>query len=172
MLRAVKREDLERLLEFNNDLEVELSGGGGPPYPQALPRLQAEFDSDWAKGGRDGPRFAVEVDGKFIGQCALFEFEPVSRSCKLGITIGDKSYWDKGFGRDAVRVLLDYAFRVLNQRRVWLSVNGNNERGIQAYRGCGFVEEGRLRKHIWSNGHYVDLVHMGILVDEWKGKNQ
>ena len=45
-LRSVTREDLPRLWAFNNDLEVELAGGGDPPLPQSLARLQAEFDSD------------------------------------------------------------------------------------------------------------------------------
>jgi RimJ/RimL family protein N-acetyltransferase len=66
-----------------------------------------------------------------------------------------------------VRVLLDYAFRLINVHRVWLTVNGNNERAIRCYRACGFVEEGRLREHIWSNGQYVDRVYMGILRSEW-----
>jgi RimJ/RimL family protein N-acetyltransferase len=167
MLRAMRPEDLERLWEFNNDLEVELFGGGDPPYPQSLARLRADFEREWAKGGRDGSSFGIEVDGKFIGHCALFEFDHVSRTCKLGISIGDKGYWDKGYGRDAVRVLVDYAFRLLNQRKVWLSVNGNNERAIRAYRGCGFQEEGKLRRQVWTNGQYVDLVQMGILREEW-----
>jgi RimJ/RimL family protein N-acetyltransferase len=54
---------------------------------------------------------------------------------------------------------------------VWLSVHGSNERAIRAYRACGFVEEGRLRQHVWSDGQYDDLVQMGILRDEWQARN-
>lgn len=168
VLRAVTRDDLVRLCQFNNDLAVELASGGDAPMPQALERLQAEFDEKAGQGGRDGPEFAIEVDGKLIGQCALFAFDDVSRCCELGITIGDKSYWGRGYGRDTVRTLLDYAFHLLNLRRVFLAVNGNNDRAIRAYRSCGFVEEGRLRAHVWNNGAYVDLVYMGILREEWK----
>ncbi|MFN8485988.1 MAG: GNAT family protein [Caldilineaceae bacterium] len=168
LLRALTREDLELLCQFNNDVEVELAGGGDPPMPQSLARLQAEFDTRVSQGGRDDAGFAIEADGKFIGQCALFQFDATARTCMLGITIGDKAYWGRGYGRDAVRVLLDYAFRLRNMRRVYLSVNGNNERAIHAYRACGFVEEGRLRGHVWSNGMYIDLVYMGILRDEWQ----
>jgi RimJ/RimL family protein N-acetyltransferase len=50
---------------------------------------------------------------------------------------------------------------------VFLSVNGNNERAMRAYQACGFVEEGRLRDHVWNSGAYMDLVYMGILRDEW-----
>ena len=170
ILRSIERNDLERLWEFNNDLEVELASGGDPAMPQSLQRLQAQFDAEWGKGGRDGTSFAIEVDSKFVGHCALFQFDEIAHTCELGITIGDKDYWGRGYGREAIRLLLDYAFRLRNVRRVYLSVNGNNERAIRAYRACGFVEEGRLRAHVWSDGQYVDLVYMGILSDEWQGK--
>jgi RimJ/RimL family protein N-acetyltransferase len=71
-----------------------------------------------------------------------------------------------------VRVLLDYAFRLRNMRKVWLTVNGDNERAIRSYRASGFKEEGRLRQHVWSNGKYIDLVYMGILRDEWEAQNK
>ena len=86
--------------------------------------------------------------------------------CPIGI--GDKAYWGRGYGRDALRTLLDYAFRLRNFRRVHLTVNSTNERAMRAYRACGFVEEGRLRQHVWSDGCYIDLVHMGLLRDEWE----
>ncbi len=172
VLRALQRSDLERLCQFNNDLEVELAGGGDPPWPQSLERLQAEYDANVASGGRDGTSFAIEADGKLIGQCALFHMDQVARTASLGIGIGDKAYWGRGYGRDALRVLLDYGFRLQNMRRIWLSVNGNNERAMRAYRACGFREEGRLREHVWSNGAYVDLVHMGMLRQEWEGARE
>lgn len=169
ILRGITRADLPRLWQFNNDLDVEVAGGGDPPMPQSLERLQAQFDQDSAKGGRDGAGFAIELDGLFIGQCGLHNFNETDRTAELGITIGDKAYWAQGYGRDAVRVLVEYAFRYRNLRKVWLRVWGNNERGIRSYRAAGFVEEGRLRRHVWSAGEYVDLVYMGILRDEWQG---
>lgn len=168
ILRAIERGDLERLWQFNNDIEVELAGGGDPPMPQSLARLTADYESEAAKGGRDNATFAMEADGKFIGQCVLFNFNPHAQTCELGIAIGDKDYWGRGYGREALRLLLDYAFRLRNQRRVCLTVQSNNTRAIRAYLACGFLEEGRLRQHVWSNGAYHDLVHMGILRHEWE----
>lgn len=168
ILRGVRQDDLPRLWEFNNDLEVELAGGGDPPMPQAIERLQAEFEREWAKGGRDGAKFAIEVDGKLIGQCGLFDFNDTSRTACLGITIGDKEYWSQGYGRESVTLLLEYAFRYRNFRRVWLWVHADNERAIRAYQACGFIEEGRLREHMFSNGRYVDAVYMGVLRRDWQ----
>lgn len=161
-LRALSRDDLERLNQFNNDLEVELAGGGDPPMPQGLARLQAEYEQQAGGGGRDNASFAIEADGQYIGSCALFNFDETGRTCELGIGIGDKAYWGKGYGREAVNLLVDYAFRYRNFRKVWLRVHGRNERAQKAYVACGFREEGRLREHVWSAGSYDDLVFMSI----------
>ena len=166
-LRGIAREDLPRLWAFNNDLAVELAAGGDPPLPQSLARLQAEFDQEAAKGGRDATRFVIEVDGQCIGTCALFNVNATAQTCELGIGIGAKDYWGRGCGRESIRLLLTYAFRYLNYRKVWLRVHALNERAIRAYRDCGFVEEGRQRAHVWSNGAYDDLLLMGVLREEW-----
>lgn len=168
LLRAVKRSDLERMCQFNNDLEVELAGGGDPPIPQSLERLEAEFNSQAGNGGRNGTGFVIEADGRCIGQCGLFSHDPVGRTFELGITIGDKDYLGRGYGREAIALLIDYAFRHHNAHKVHLRVHARNERAVRAYRACGFVEEGRLRAHVWSNGEYDDLMTMGILRSEWQ----
>jgi RimJ/RimL family protein N-acetyltransferase len=168
LLRGMAREDLARLWQFNNDIEVELAGGGDPPTPQSFERLQAEFDQEAAKGGRNGPTFAIEADGQFIGQCALFNINPVAHTCALGITIGNKEYWGRGYGRESIALLVDYAFRHHNFHKIWLEVHANNNRALRSYAACGFREEGRLRAHVWSNGQYEDLIVMGLLRAEWQ----
>lgn len=167
-LRALHRDDLPLLWVYNNDLAVELAGGGDPPMPQRFEQLVASFDEAVSKGGRDNADFAIEVDGRFIGTCGLFGEDATARSVELGIGIGDKSRWGQGIGREAIGLLLDYAFRYRNYRRVWLQVIANNERGIRAYRACGFIEEGRQREHVYSDGQYHDLVLMGVLRSEWE----
>src|SRR3712207_6736211 len=155
-LRAVSRDDLPRLLDFYNDVEVELAGGGDPPRPTTL------------EPPRDKTDFAIEADGNLISHRSLFNIDETARHCELGISIGDKDYWGRGYGRGAVSLLLDYAFRLRNLRRVWLEVHASNERAIRAYSSCGFVEEGRMREHIWLDGRYLDNGLMGILRDEWR----
>ena len=91
-----------------------------------------------------------------------------AQTCELGITIGDKDYWGRGYGRESITLLLQYAFQYHHYHKVWLHVHAVNERAIRAYRACGFIEEGRLRAHVWSNGRYDDLVVMGLLYDDWQ----
>lgn len=167
-LRALERNDLALLYSFNNDLEVELAGGGDPPMPQSLARLEAEYEQKIASGGRDGTDFAIEADGNFIGICALFNFDTVGRTCEFGITIGNKLFWGKGYGSEVIRLVVHYAFQHQNFRKVWLRVHGKNERARKAYEAVGFLEEGRLREHVYSDGQYDDLIFMGLLRTEWK----
>jgi len=71
-LRAVTRGDLPRLLGFANDLEVELAGGGDPPMPRTLERLEKDFEREVSEPPRDKTNFAIEADGECIGTCGLF----------------------------------------------------------------------------------------------------
>jgi RimJ/RimL family protein N-acetyltransferase len=119
-LRAVEKEDQESLWRFWNDLEVELAGGGDPPLPISLERIRSRFEREEREGARDNTGFMIEVDGATIGHCGLFHVDTAARHCELGIGIGEKDYWGRGYGREAVNLLLDYAFRIRNFRRVWL----------------------------------------------------
>jgi RimJ/RimL family protein N-acetyltransferase len=167
LLRSIEREDLPWLWEHHNDYEVGTLVNDGPPEPQSLARLEADFDRDTGEGGFDGTRFAIEAAGILIGRCELFDFDEIARNCKLGISLS-KEYWGQGFGREAVDVLLDYAFDKRNLEKVHLDVLEDNERAIRAYEACGFKEEGRLRRHAWHEGAYKDLVVMGVLRSEWR----
>lgn len=102
-LRAVKRDDLPRLLIFANDLEVELAGGGDPPVPRTLEGLQKDFERDASDPPRDRTNFVIEADGECIGTCGLFNIDLNARHAELGIGIGDKDYWGRGYGREAAR---------------------------------------------------------------------
>jgi RimJ/RimL family protein N-acetyltransferase len=167
-LRGVRQDDLLTLWKFHNDLELELASSSDPPLPQALERLAAEFVNATSTGGRDGSWFAIDVGGVCVGECALDNFDFASASAELCITIGERECWGRGYGREAVELLLWHAFMHRNIRRVWLRVQARNERAIRSYRAVGFVEEGRLRQHVWNAGAYDDAVIMGILRNEWQ----
>lgn len=159
-LRATTREDMHRQWEFENDPEMWF-WDGGTPRPTTMEAVFAHFDQNKDTGS--DVEFAIEADGKYIGHCGLHSFEDAARHCELSVEIGDREYWGKGYGRETVAMLLDYAFKHRNMTRVWLQTHSENERAIRCYRACGFVEEGRLRQHIWIDGRYVDRVIMGVL---------
>lgn len=168
-LRAMTPADYPRMTEFKNDAEVELLGGD-QPRPRTLAAITEFFDKQALD--KDSLNFAIEVDGTFIGDIGLFHVEQLSRTAEFGIGIGDRAYWSKGYGREAVALLVDYAFSMHNLRRIWLKTHATNERAIRSYLAVGFVEEGRQREHAWLHGQYVDLVMMGLMRSEWRPQFQ
>jgi RimJ/RimL family protein N-acetyltransferase len=89
-----------------------------------------------------------------IGACGLHYLDPYSQTCHLGIAIR-RDRWGQGYGQDAVRTLLRYAFGPLNLRKVSLEALADDPRAVGAYRGAGFTEEGRFRAHTWHDGEYA-----------------
>ncbi|MCL4263520.1 MAG: GNAT family N-acetyltransferase [Anaerolineae bacterium] len=170
VLRASTREDMQRQWEFENDPEMWF-WDGHTPRPAKLESLLAYFDEGANKQNDDEVSFAIEADGRYIGHCGLGSIDPVNHTCELSIEIGEKGYWGQGYGRDAIHLLLRYAFNHLNLNRVWLETHSENERALRCYRACSFVEEGRLRQHLWLDGRFVDRVYMGILRNEFFARN-
>ena len=101
-----------------------------------------------------------------FGRCALFEFDLLARNASLGVGLLP-AHRRQGYGRDAVAVLLDYAFDKRNLHRVQLEVLADNDAALSAYKASGFVEEGRLREHAYTAGSFVDLVVMSVLRTDW-----
>jgi len=106
------------------------------------------------------------LQGKPIGNIALINLNELQRTAELGISIGDKAYWGRGYGTDAIRTLLANAFGPMGLRRVWLITDADNERGIRSYEKCGFVREGVLRRHRLRNGKPLDMLTMAVLKEE------
>lgn len=102
-----------------------------------------------------------------IGNVKLDFYDKDANHYEFGILIGDKNYWGKGIGYEASFLVLNYAFDVLEARKVWLAVYENNLPARRLYEKLGFVLEGCLRKHVCIDGVYYDKYLMGIFKEEW-----
>lgn len=89
----------------------------------------------------------------------------------MGIGIGEREYWSKGYGTDAMNVILRFAFDELNLYRISLNVFEYNQRAIRSYEKVGFVVEGREREFLRRAGRRWDMIFMGLLREEWAQKN-
>lgn len=92
----------------------------------------------------------------------------INRSAVLGIFIGDKDYRSKGYGTEAIRLLLDFGFNYMNLHSIKLNLLSANERAFKCYSKCGFKEAGRIRDNVFVNGKYYDTIAMDILESEFK----
>ena len=104
-----------------------------------------------------------------IGSCGLMDVDQCNRSAEIGIVIGDKTYWGKGYGTEAMRLLLDYAFRYLNLHNVMLRVYSYNPRGVACYEKVGFKAIGRRRGAITRNLAVHDIIYMDITDNDFYG---
>ncbi len=110
--------------------------------------------------------WAIEVDGRHIGNCAL-HLDETGQVGGFGIIIGDKTQWSKGYGTAALREVLRIGFEEMGLQRIFLHAFSHNARGLRCYEKCGFKREGVLRRHRQKRGEWRDIVCMGMLREEW-----
>ena len=129
---------------------------------------------DWLEKNPENERGAQFVfsirtlqDDLLIGDVGLDGIRWNHGDAFVGIGIGNREYWGKGYGTEAMRLILRYAFRELNLQRVSLNVFDYNPRAIRSYEKLGFIHEGRQRGALRRDGRRYDLVYMGILREEW-----
>jgi len=130
--------------------------------------------TDWVQKAQEkdppkGYEFAIRtLDGdRLVGSCGLGgELFPHGEGY-VGIGIGERELWNKGYGTDAMLVVLRYAFQELNLRKVSLTTGAYNPRAIRSYEKAEFVVEGRVREFFLREGQRWDMVFMGISREEW-----
>ena len=166
ILRPMQPADVARQVEFDQDMGV-YRPDNAPPRPAPLERAQAFYEARTRFDAADVAPFAIEADGQYIGHCTLTGLRHRWGNVELSIVIGDRAYWGRGYGRDAVRTLLGYGFRYLGARRIEVTTHAKNERAYRCFLACGFVEESRPRQEVWIEGDYVDMIKMSILRHEW-----
>ncbi len=172
-LRSLKPEDFgEAMVAFVNDREVTRHLVRG-----TFPGSTEEFKAEYARqaGNREEVQFALveSKTGRYLGVAGLHRIDWIARHAEFRILIGEKEAWGKGFGTEALQLLLAYGFEILNLNKVWLGVNLSNARAHQSYKKAGFVSEGTLRQEVYRNGRYHDCARMSLLRTEYqelKGK--
>jgi RimJ/RimL family protein N-acetyltransferase len=139
--------------------------------PQSLFQREQEFEANQADNDPAVVRMIIEAAGRPVGDIDLFHIEVRNRNALVGLGIWRLEDRDKGYGTDALRTMLRWAFRHLNMRRVELSVEPENEAAVHIYEKLGFVREGMRREHHYDDGRYRDELIMGILHREFEARD-
>jgi len=172
---------LTRLTAVNADTDAELIARGScdsqfwrlAHTDPALPVLPKYVKQQLEERSLDLQGFAIRTltDDRLIGYIGLYTIFWPQREAIMGINIGERDFWGKGYGTDALRVLLRFGFEELNLRRVSLSFLEGNERAMRSYEKCGFRLEGRERNAWAYDGRRWDEIYMGLLREEWQETN-
>jgi len=171
-LRGVRDEDLPRLARWEMDPArmATLSNWVVPPSEAAAKERIAR----WCANDKDNAGFAIETLADppvLVGNIHLLGARPKDRCATLGIALA-REHIGRGYGTDATRVIVDYAFREMGLHRIQLAVAPFNRAGIRAYEKAGFVEEGRHRDAVWHDGRWYDKVLMSLLDHEWAARHR
>jgi RimJ/RimL family protein N-acetyltransferase len=173
-LCAVDPDSLSKsFVNWTRDTEYWRLLAATPPYPWSQEGVKKFIEKDLLK---DDPRnifFTIRAleDDRLIGELGFDGISYTQGETFVGIGIGERDYWDKGYGTDAMNVLLRYGFTELNLQRVTLTVFEYNARAIRSYEKCGFRVEGRTRETLHREGRRWDVIFMGILQEEWQALN-
>ncbi len=179
--RGVEREDLPTFVQWLNDPDVIQGILVHNPISQAdeenwfermvkRPPDEHVFGIEARQPGERANKIDAEAateTWKLIGTFAFDGIDWRNHSAEFGIMIGDKSYWNRGYGTEAVRLLCQHGFKTLNLNRIFLHVFETNPGAIRAYEKAGFIQEGCERQAEFKHGRFIDVLRMSLLRDEF-----
>jgi len=166
-LRPAEREDLERFVRWFADAETTRHLMLRAPF--SMPMEEHWFDAMVAEQGKSVYHFVIcrLADDEPIGTAGLHNLDFVNGNAEFGISIGEKSEWNKGYGTDALNAICDFGFGELRLERIELQVYAPNDRARRSYEKAGFVLEGTLRHRHFAQGRHEDVLIMSQLREEW-----
>ncbi len=171
VLRALERDDLKLIHKWQNDEEVMRLARSQPDHAISMEALAAELDKNLKGEDTMTRRFGIEEkqSGKLIGWCSIAYSSWARRytSADIGLAIGEKDRWRKGYGTEIVSLLLKEAFEQLNLHRAGWWTYAENKGSIALAEKMGFKEEGRMRENVFFDNSFHDTVVLGLLKNDY-----
>lgn len=158
-------------VHWQRDSEFHRLADSDPARMESEKKLKEWFGKR-AEDGFKPERYSFSIrtleEDKYIGFFGLW-LDLIHSEAWVGIGIGEREFWGKGYGTDMMKLCLRYAFTELNVQRVSLGLHEYNPRALRSYEKAGFRLEGRTRKDLAREGKRYDSLWMGILREEWLG---
>jgi UDP-4-amino-4,6-dideoxy-N-acetyl-beta-L-altrosamine N-acetyltransferase len=163
-LRPLKYDDWEKTITWRNDLEFSTLIASHP-FP-----VTKELEKEWIEGvlkNKDNSSVYFGIckneSRELVGIVKLFNINWISRTCCFGIFLGSKENRGKGIGKEAMQLIINYAFNSLNLRKISLEVISSNKATIKLYEKMGFEKEGILNEQFFAEGKYFDFLILALL---------
>jgi len=171
-LRGVEKSDLSgEYFQWLNDYEVTRFLESGV-FPNSQEAMEAYYQARVTSSNEVFLAIVLKENDRHIGNLKLGPVNWIHRFAELGILVGAKDCWNKGYGTEATVLLMDYAFKRLNLNKVTLGVIAENEAAVRVYERIGFVKEGRITEYYLIDGRYRDKIVMGLTAKQFYEKNQ
>jgi len=167
ILRAVERTDIRQLWEWMQDQEL-MRLRYHPMFPDSVANAERAYEESIGEKDEDVRLAICTTEGDLIGETSLRNIDYRLGNAEFSIAIGSRAHLGRGYGTDATRTMMHFAFEQLNLHRVTLHVHDFNDHAIHTYLKCGFKEEGRLREAEYMDGRRSDIVVMGLLRREFE----
>lgn len=170
-LTPLHRENLYKHFEWNNDPELNRLDSEIPYVKETLGEFKRRFEEMIYTPSPDTRDFEIHTgDGTVIGVAYIVNISEHHRHCTIGITIGDRAYWGKGYGRAALRLVLDHCFNELDMHRVHAYTFEYNDAWRRLVEWAGFQKEGAERDYLFRDGEYWDKESYAILEHEYRAR--
>ena len=167
-LSPINSEDVEKYVYWMNDRTVT----DNIARTTAITTFESEKEWLASTSKREAKLAIVKKDtDELIGNCSLMDIDRLNRKCTLGIFIGDEGNRSMGYGTEALKLLLDFAFNFQNMHSVDLKVFSFNERAIKCYEKLGFKRCGTRHDAYFLNGKYHDEIEMEMLESDYYERN-
>lgn len=166
-LRALEPDDYKKSIKWRNDDEIWSTLVGTKYF------VSSSYEKKWVEDSISNSQrnlklaICLKENDEYIGNIYLNDIDYKNKNANYGIIIGEKSYWGKGIAKEAIILILHYAFMDLGLMRIQGRYLVNNMASINACKRCGFKEEGILRKAVFKNGEYKDLQVMSIIREDF-----
>ncbi len=166
LLRAIEESDLELIHKWSNDPYIAPQLGT-MHFPTSAYQQRQWFEN--IQSQKDTIRLAIQLieDGSLIGYIGLWHINWFDRVAEFGFMIGDKAIHNKGYGTEATKAIIRYAFEVLDLVRIFSFVLETNLPSLRAHEKSGFKVEGLARDHAFRNGKRVNVVFLGVLREDF-----
>jgi len=154
----------DALNDYTWRTDPELARLDAAPMPTTtFPKYLSDYASELRCSSSTRHRFAIDtLDGKHIGNCGYYDIDETKGEAELGIMIGNRDYWDKGYGTDAVTTLVSHIFRQTNLKRIYLKTLDSNSRAQKCFKKCGFTPYRHLVRDRYN------FVLMELHRDQWR----
>ncbi|MDX8342594.1 GNAT family protein [Rossellomorea sp. YZS02] len=164
-LRTFQKEDYALILKALSNPEIRKMTGAQKMLTPA--KIEKAYDAFALDDHRIDLIITKNETEEPIGDLALNEIDYLNRHANVRIALHDPKYFGKGFGTEALRLIMEYGFQHLHLNRIALCVYSYNARGIKAYGKLGFKQEGVIRSELFYDGEFHDNIIMGVLRDEF-----